>query len=289
MAVFLGDSGYVEIRRDADPRGLLTKLDPDDVNASKRRFSVDFSEGALITGDQIDMETVDGSELVLVAGHNGFNEWRGFIHLDDAGGIRLYDRFDDAIRGDLLPARELVKPSVAKQVRIRTRASNYNFLARIQEYELATTRDQIDLTVLGQEHRHWYDAGLISGQGSLNCLWEHRASCEDECKTNSIEFSVYLAQLVLRLQQGSDFFGRFFIYAGQHARDNSIWYEAECVITNVAVSVSPTQVPTTQVQFVTTGPVQLRQGIPPAYLLQEDGEVLLQEDGFSGILLEDPN
>ena len=209
MAVFLGDSGFVEIRRDGP--GVVTKLDPNDVNVDKRRFSVDFSEGALITGDQVDIQTVDGSVLELVASHVGHDEWRGYIHLDDAGGIRLYDNFGDAIEGNLVPALELVEPSVAKQVRIRTRAMNYSFLARIQEYELATNRDQVDTTVLGQEHRHWYDAGLISGQGSMGCLWEHESSCEDECGSPSIEFSVYLAQLVLRLQQGSDSLVAFYL------------------------------------------------------------------------------
>ena len=56
----------------------------------------------------------------------------------------------------------------------------------------------------------------------MGCLWEHESSCEDECVSSNIEFSVYLAQLVLRLQQGSDFFGRFFIYAAQYGGGNSI-------------------------------------------------------------------
>lgn len=288
MAVFLGDSGYVEIRRDSDPKGLLTKLDPNDVNVIKKRFSVDFSEDALLSGDQVDIETVDGSVLELVADHVGYNEWRGYIHVDDAGGIRLYDRFENAIQGNKGPALDLVEPSVAKQVRIRTRSTDFNFLARIQQYELTTSRDQVDITVLGQEHKNWFDAGLITGQGTLSCLWEHFSDCEDECSLNEIEFSAYLARLVLRLQQGSDFEARFYIYASQSAEANSLWYEAKCVISNVALTVSPTQIPTTEVQFLTTGPVQLKQGIPPYYLLQENGEVLLQEDG-SGILLEDPN
>ena len=288
MAVFLGDSGYVEIRRDSDPKGLLTKLDPNDVNVVRKRFSVDVSEGALISGDQVDIETVDGSELVLVAGHTGFNGWRGYIHLDDAGGIRLYESFESALVGVRATALELVAPSIAKQVRIKTRATGYNFLARIQEYELTTSRDQVDITVLGQEHRHQYDAGLISGQGSLSCLWEHNAKCFDPYNEGTIEFSSYLARLILRLEQGSDFLARFFIYAADDGKESSVWYEAKCIVTNVAVSVSPTQIPSTQVQFVTTGQVQLKSGAPPAYLLQEDGAVILQEDG-AGILLEDPN
>lgn len=287
MAIFLGDSGFVEIRRDSGEIGLVTKLDPNDVNAAKKRFSVDFSEGALISGDQVDIETVDGSELVLIQGHTGDNDWCGYIHLDDAGGLRLYRKFEHAIEGTKALALDLVTPTVAKQVRIRTREINYRMLARIKEYELTTSRDQVDITVLGQQHRHQYDAGLISGQGTMTCLWEHQFDCSDGTD-RSIEFSSYLARLVLRLAQGSDFLARFFIYYSPTYRENSVWYEAECIITNVAVSVSPTRVPQTQVQFVTTGPVMLKSGAPPSYLLQEDGAVILQESG-SRILLEDPN
>jgi len=100
----------------------------------------------------------------------------------------------------------------------------------------------------------------------------------------------YLARLILRLQQGSDFLGRFYIYTSSNPSvDPSVWYETECIVTNVAVQVTPTEIITTSIDFLSTGPIVLHQGIPPAYLLQEDGALILQEDGESGIFLEDPN
>jgi hypothetical protein len=42
----------------------------------------------------------------------------------------------------------------------------------------------------------------------------------------------------------------------------------------------------TSIDFITTGPICLKMGIPPSYLLQEDGALLLQEDG-SRLLLEE--
>jgi hypothetical protein len=124
----------------------------------------------------------------------------------------------------------------------------------------------------------------------MSALWEHSYSiCEAGAAANSPEFPVYLAQLVIRVQQGADFSGRFFIYHDPDSSDglnNSVWYEADCVVTNVAVTVAPTAVIETQVEFVTSGPVVLKMGRPPAYLLQEDGDLLLQEDG-SGIFLEE--
>ena len=104
MSVFLGQNGHVELRRDATGQALVTTLDPSDVNVERKRFSVDFTEGALITGDQVTIKTSDLSPLELVAGHvdddgNYFNDWRGFIYIDDAGGLRLYDSFSAAISG----------------------------------------------------------------------------------------------------------------------------------------------------------------------------------------------
>ena len=286
MPVYLGNAGFVEIRRDANEQALTTKLDPNDVNVDKRRFSVDFAEGALITGDQIDIATADKSTLVLVDGHDGFPDWRGFVHVDDAGGLRLFDSFEKAVSGEKDEALELETPSSTKDVLIKTRALDYDCLASVKDFEITTSRDQVDTTVLGQEHKNLFEAGLISGQGDLSCFWEHERGMCDE-RSAKAEFPIYLARLILRLQQGSDFLGRFFIYWGGKT-ESSIWYEAECIVTNVAVSVAATQLIETKIQFVTSGPVTLKSGIPPAYLLQENEDVILLEQ-TGGILLEDPN
>ena len=38
---------------------------------------------------------------------------------------------------------------------------------------MTTSRDQVDLTSVGDEFKSQYEAGLISGQGTMNCIWEH--------------------------------------------------------------------------------------------------------------------
>ena len=86
----------------------------------------------------------------------------------------------------------------------------------------------------------------------------------------AVEFPAYLP-VVHSFAQGSDFMGRFFLYVGQDpATDPSVWYEAECIVTNASVTVEPTQIISSSINFVTTGQVQLHQGMPPAYMLQED-------------------
>ena len=70
MSVYFGQSGEIALRRDTLQSALKTKLDPFDVNTSTKRFSVDHSSGSLLTGDEVEIATIDGSDLELVSGHN---------------------------------------------------------------------------------------------------------------------------------------------------------------------------------------------------------------------------
>lgn len=282
MAVYLGNQGGVELKRDSLNDPLTSDLDPDDVNVSKSRFSFDFDPGALISGDQVDIDTVDGSDLELVAGTSS-SGWRGYIHVDQAGGIRLYPTFEEAIDGGSANALPLVASSETQKITVSTRSSVYRCLAQISEYELTDSRETVDITSLGEEFRRNYANGLISGQGSLNCLWDYKAELCDDMASGNSEFPNYLAQLVIRMQQGADFIGRFFLHCDSKS---SVWQDATCIVTNVGISVEPTQLIRTSIQFVTTGEIRLRMGEPPAYLLTQTSSLLLQEDD-SRIDLED--
>ena len=152
---------------------------------------------------------------------------------------------------------------------------------------MTTSREAVDITTLGEEHRRQYGAGLISGQGSLTCIWDYeRAMCDPLQPDEQVEEPHYYAQLVLRVKQGSEFDGRFYI--NHSPGDQWVWWEAECVVTNVAMSFSPGAVIDAQVEFVTTGPIHLKIGEPPSYLLQEDSDRLLLEDASGAIELEEP-
>ena len=89
MAIYFGSTGFVEIKRD-NGRAFSSSLDPADVNTTKKRFSVDFASGAILTGDQVVISTKDDSNLELVSGHN-HPDGRWYVHIDDAGGMKLYD------------------------------------------------------------------------------------------------------------------------------------------------------------------------------------------------------
>ena len=286
MSIYFGSTGFIELKRDALNSQIGTSLDPADVNTTKKRFSVENVNGSLITGDQVEIETVDGSNLELLSGHS-FPDLRKYIHIDDVGGIKLYNTFATALAGEVTDALTLTAPNEKKDILIRTRNTRFRPLAKITEFEITTTRDTVDVTNLGEEFRRQYENGLISGQGTIQTIWQHRNFQNDTAEFNSPEFPVYLSQLLVRMQQGADFEGRFYIYHVPSQSTNSVWYQSRCVVTNVAVNVPATGLVEARIEFVTNGEIKLHNGVPPSFLLLESSDKILQEDG-EGILLEDP-
>jgi hypothetical protein len=292
--VYLGESGHVELKRHSENVPINGKVFPDDVDVAKKRFSFDFPPTAIINGDQLEIARTDGGNLELVAGHP-YPDGLWYAHIDDAGGVRLYRSFREAINGEMKNAVALELPSGPQEITVRCVSRQYRCVAGITDWSLTTNREAADLTVLGEEHRRFYTNGLMSGQGSLRCFWNYETSVCDEGGRN-VELPHYMAQLVLRCQLGSEFLGRFFIKNSKAAPtsgqldtasvDDHIWWEAECVVTNVGMTFEPARPIQTSIDFITTGPICLKMGIPPSYLLQEDGALLLQEDG-SRLLLEE--
>ena len=286
MSIYFGSTGFIELKRDALNSALETSLNPDDVNINKKRFSVNKVSGSLITGDQIEIETNDGSNLELLSGHS-FPDLRKYIHIDDMGGIKLYETFASALAGEVTDALTLTAPSSTKNISIRTRNTRFRPLAKITEFEITTERDTVDITNLGEEFRKQYENGLISGQGTMQTIWQHRNFQNDTPGFASPEFPVYLSQLLVRMQQGADFEGRFYVYHDPSQSTNSVWYQSMCVVTNVAISVPASGLVEARIEFITNGEIRLHNGVPPSFLLLESSDKILQEDG-DGILLEDP-
>lgn len=280
MSVYLGNEGEVELQRVETGRGLRSELAPSDVNVARKRFSVNFALGALITGDLITIATDDGSTLELVSGHS-YPDWTGYVHIDEVGGIRLYSTFALALAGGSTNSLALVAPSATKQITITTRTDLFKCVAQVKSFDMTTSRELVQTTSLSQEFQSQYEAGLISGQGRMSCFWEHQTGTSE-----TLEFSVYLARLVLRLQQGARFRGKFYIYKNEQ-NDSSVWYECDCIVSSVQVSVEPGEAIVTEVDFVTTGLITLREDSSLSYILQEDANKILLESNQSGALLQE--
>ena len=295
MAIYLGDSGHIELKRREINNVLTATLGREDVDLQLNRFSFDGldSESILLTGDRVRFETVkpEGGEqpkLVLVDGITDETGITRYVHVDPLGGIRLYDEFSTAVAGEIPGSLALVQHSEDQEIEVHLEDVDYRCLAQITDYNITTSRETLDLTNLGDEFRRNYASGLISGQGECTAFWDY-----EHYGKGDVEYAQYLVQLVIRMKLGAAFDGNFYIKkacaqpfsaeeciaVGGLQTDDAIWWEAKCVITNIAMSFEPSQTVRTQIQFVTTEEFKLKSGTPPSFLLQDpDEDYLLKED-----------
>jgi len=295
MSVYLGSYGLVELRRSSELAEKTSVVNPGDVNVSRRRFGFDFDSGFLHSGDQLEIRTTDGTDLDFVdatgwlvnavqdAGH-----W--YVHVDELGGIRLYDTFDKAVEG--LQNQAIVLTSIARNIPIAVRIVNSipRILAQCSYFELNTTREAVDVTVLGDEFRSQYSS-LISGSGNFRAYWEYLPTYEKQLTAESAN---YLLQLAIRTEVGSKFGAKFYLKVGNEMGnrttiDDELWYEIEGVITQAGVNFSPDNAVEISADFVTTGPIRLlAKTIPSEKVLQEDlGDIRLEQNASASLLQED--
>ena len=295
MSIYLGESGHIELQR-RDINDVFTgTLDVADVDLDNERFSFDGIDGNttfLITGDRVQFER-DSGNIELVSGVTDKTGVTYYVNIDPLGGIRLYETFVGAINGEIGNAVSLVKPSVAQTITVSLEDVTWRCFAQVTDYSITTNRETIDITNLGDEFRRNYASGLINGQGECTAFWDYEGKDE--------EYANYLAQLVMRVQLGSMFNGRFYIKdsntgpietdcgtSSNNLRDQ-LWWEAKCIVANVSMSFSPSQIITTRIQFITSEEFNLKAGIPPEYLRQEDLDLILEEQTGDGILLDQLN
>lgn len=295
MSVYLGSHGLVELRRSSELAEKTSVVNPGDVNVSRRRFSFDFDAGFLNSGDQLEIRTTDGTDLDFVdatgwlvntvqdAGH-----W--YVHIDELGGIRLYDTFDKAVEG--LQSQAILLTSIARDIPIAVRIVNNipRILAQCSYFELNTTREAVDTTVLGDEFRSQYSS-LISGSGNFRAFWEYLPTYEKQLTAESAN---YLLQLAIRTEVGSKFGAKFYLKVGNEIGnrttiDDELWYEIEGVITQAGVNFSPDNAVEISADFVTTGSIRLlAKTIPSEKVLQEDlGDIRLEQNAGASLLQED--
>src|SRR6056300_1533097 len=124
MAVYLGSAGCLELRRTSLEEPYISEIRPSDVNADANRFSFDFPVGQFLSGDMIEIRATDGQPLDFISSsgwdHTGatppgtpttFRDGKFFVHVDEAGGIRLYTNFDLALSGEAVGRVDLLVPS----------------------------------------------------------------------------------------------------------------------------------------------------------------------------------
>jgi hypothetical protein len=287
MAVYLGNVGNIEITRKASENDLESIVNPSDVNAGRSRFSFDFDEGCLISGDLVDITTTDGTDLDFIdASGWGDNTVQSsgnwYIFIDELGGIRLYDNFDDSLEGSTEGLISLAAINRDIPIRVTVRDRDKRLLACVTDYELNTNRETVDITTLSDQYRQQYSS-LITGSGRITAQWDYVNEAGDEPVN-------YLMQLVLRTEIGSGFHAKFFIKSADTDAaggsfsatqlNDALWWEFDALVTSSATSFAPGDIIVSTIDFVATGPIKLRARTTSARrLLQEAGDPILLEQG----------
>lgn len=271
MSVYLGTFGKVELKRQADAKGLRSQIKRSDVNANAKRFSFDFDHGQLITGDKIRIKSIDGSALDFI---DNFSEATitKFIYVDEADGVRLFNTFSQAVNGLKADAIALSNPADSIDISVDIRSTVPRLLAQVSSFELNTERETVDTTTLSDEFRSRINT-LMSGSGRMSCFWEYTGDTSNELPN-------YLVELALRTKIGSNFHAQFYLKTpgynpgGVSARDgDEVWYDFDAVITACAVQFAPDNTVQITADFITTGKVELKMKIEvPDKIRQESGD-----------------
>jgi hypothetical protein len=251
MTVYLGNAGNIELKRDSGDV-IAGTIAPANVDADKDMLSFNFSSGAFVTGDFVEFSSA--STLSFVSGY-AYAKGNWFVSVDQLGGLRLYPTYSDAVAGTSNNRVALATPGAAIAVSCKILNSVPRVLGQIVKFELSTDREAVDTTGLGDEFRNQYST-LITGSGSIECIFDYAVAGETEV-------AVYLHNLLLRQQFGSDFKANLYILIegqaqGVNAANDSIWYEISGVMTQAAISCTAGDIISSTFTFVTTGEIKLQ-------------------------------
>lgn len=294
MTVFLGNSGRVRLRRSTPERTFTSTVDPSDVNVTKKRFSFDFPQEMLLTGDRLQIKSTNGADLAFIDGSG----WDGgsqlpdgawFINVDDIGGISLYDTFANALNGQSTGKITLAAITTAIPIEVKSVQAEYNILGLVRSFELNNDREVVDVTALSDEFRK-NESGLISGSGSVSCEFHYDPDAAG--LTVDTDVPSYLHELILRQKLGAEFDAELYIVEqGENAEatNDFFFFEFKGIVTNAAIGLGTGELTVSNFNFVTTGPItpKLGLGIISNYVLKEDTDrILLEQPGDGKLELE---
>lgn len=282
MAVFLGEVGKVELQRKSEDYVITGTVRPADVNADRNRFSFIFPPGVLITGDRVEIRNTADTDLAFVAAsawpdNTQHPDGTFYLYVDEAGGIRLYTTFTEAIAGETQGRLSLQAITENIEIRVTLQDSSYRVLGQVTGFELNNERESVDITALSDDFRHNV-SGLVSGSGRITALFDYEYREGDESFNNeapdNVEIPMYINQLAIRTTTGSAFNAHLILVntgpkpSGDRSdNDDVVYYEITGRVTNAGVEFSPQEPIRVTMDFVTTGPIHLRTQYSTDYLL----------------------
>jgi hypothetical protein len=279
MTFFVGHSGAIKLQRGGENTFAAT-VQPADINTSLNRFAFDGSENNLITGDLIELSTTDPRGIIFISGAT--EDFRAYANINAVGGVRLFENFSDAINNERANETALIAFSgepILMDVGIRD--TRYGTLGSVVSFEINTDRAAIDTTSLSDTFRQQYSAGLLSGNGSIECLFSYET-------VEPRETPLFLLQVINRLDVGSTFKALLSLSSIQKTSSflEEVYYDIEAVVTRAGVTVTSDALVSCSIDFVTTGDFKLRVGTPPEYILKEDDDAIYIEQSLDYLLQE---
>ena len=271
MTVFLGGTGRIKLRRGSSVSyGSFTDvIEPDDVTTVLNRLSFESALDNLLTGDRLSISTTDSRGLVCFAAYAWSSstvesEISAYIHVNEVGGLRFFTEYGDAINNDR--STEITLSSfTGAPIAIEYKVIDFKFntLGNVTGYTLNTDREAIDVTSLNDKFRKQFNAGLLSGSGTVDCLFDYET-------TGIEEPSLLMLQLINRVDIGSQI--ELALYVTDSSLDNSltsVYYQTSAVITRTGVNVTAQNAIECTIDFVTDGEIRLLVGEPSGFVLFE--------------------
>jgi len=295
MTVFMGNSGVVKLRRSTPATTFASTVDPGDVNVSKKRFSFDFPQEMLLTGDRLQIKSTNGANLAFIDGSG----WDGgsqlpdgnwYINVDELGGICLYDTFANALNGQSTGKITLAAITTAIPIEVKSVQAEYNILGLVRSFELNNDREVVDVTALSDEFRK-KESSLISGSGSIECQFHYDPDIAG--LTVDSDVPSYLHELILRQKLGAEFDAELHIVEkGKNfdATGDQFYFEFKGIVTSAAIGLGTGTLTLSTFNFVTTGAISIKLGlgIVTNYVLKEDTDrILLEQPGSGKLEIED--
>lgn len=285
MSYFLGTTGSVRLRRNAEVTYSST-VDTNDVNTLLNRFSFDGSLENILTGDRLDITTTDSRGLAFFAPTNWAsgqvqNSITANVNVNAAGGLRCFTEFSSAVN-NIRDAEFALQPFAGNPIPIdvRIRDVSLTTLGDVTGYTFNTDCDALEVTTLSDKFKKMHAAGLISGSGTIDCLFNHKT-------TGVKETPLLMLQLINRVDVGSQFDCALKLVDGDvDPTEQSVYYEFSAVVTRAGVRVTATDLIECAIDFVTTGEIRLLVGEPSGYVLKEDDDRIYLERNLGFLLSE---
>jgi len=287
MTFFLGQYGKIKFKRKATGSFSSSVL-PADINTTLNRLGFDGSTENIITGDQITISTTDARGLDFVPAAtwqdaNGVTQSTvvAYCNINAIGGIRLFETFSAAINNQRSAEYPLkIFAGAALPIVIQIQGTVERVLGDVTGFTFNTDRESLETTTMSDRFKRMYAAGLISGSGSIDCLFNTENS-------GQTENSLLMLQLINRTDIGSEFSCYLQLTEDSiYTETQDIYYEFDAMITRTGVEVKSDQAIACAIDFVTTGEIKLLIGEPGGYRLKEGTDRMRLQQSLDFLITE---